>query len=465
MLWAHGLLQDSPSKLGALTDTNVSAIGRALVWPRVLVRFIRSTVSAAVVGSVVGGCAFPDFKFVGGADSVDSLGANGGKPADVENGGDRGAGANDQWGADLGDAGTQNGGQGAAGQSATGGNGTGGSGGANEAGGGNGLESELCLNWQDDNGDTWTDCMDPQCADETYCASGTAAGWLGYVVLVEGDPSRRSSGLCPAGYPYEAFQAYEGLAAGNATCTPCTCGAPTDQSCTPPDSVLVTNVICGGSETAYAELSLPTLADGSCFGDDLVPGGDWSCGGACNRSIAVPDAVVSGGSCVPSGATLAVNPVVATRRLVACTPLGEGAGCGLTESCLPQVPESLADGLCIYRLGDHECPLFGPFKNRHLLHDNFTDTRGCDACECSSPSGGACAVTVSMFEDTATLTCQDLVTTVTSGECVNLSGNPTLSTRSAVVSEAPSGGSCQASGGALQGAFAVSGPITACCGG
>jgi hypothetical protein len=70
---------------------------------------------------------------------------------------------------------------------------------------------------------------------------------------------------------------------------------------------------------------------------------------------------------------------------------------------------------------------------------------------------------MSVYSDNTTNTCTTLATTFNAGGCGDLVGNPAVYSRKATVTQAPSGGTCPASGGQPTGSIMPSDPTTFCC--
>lgn len=99
----------------------------------------------------------------------------------------------------------------------------------------------------------------------------------------------------------------------------------------------------------------------------------------------------AGGSCPPTGGTAITQAATWGRHGAACERMPDAAtGCTGADRCVPRSPIGLTAGVCIQHDGDIPCPS-GSFSDRHVLYTMLADTRGCAACSCGPPVGGACA--------------------------------------------------------------------------
>jgi len=419
---------------------------------------MRQRLSLAIVGAtlVLGtGCLFPDYTF----DAPEpGTGASGGQ---VTTGGSAGAatggGGNGGNGGDGGNGGGQ-GGSGAVGAQ-------GGSGGAPPV--------EDCLDGIDNDGDGDVDCKDSECLPDFECVPAIPVGWgaIGYAALYQG-----ASQALPACPTYADDIAYEGGASldpGNASCTACSCGAPTGQSCTLTvdldvprvgfQPLQVSNKPCGQVGTELSTLTVPDPWGGGCFQQDTLPAGVTCMGDDCNASVNSGAPTVSGGSCAPGGGSPVLDTPAFSLAARACRVGLAGGGCDGTDVCMPRPTTPFESRVCVGRAGDEVCP-GGPFTERFLFHEGFDDSRDCTSCTCDAPTGGACEITYGVYDDPQVGTCQSSVASFTAGSCFDLVGNPAMVGLTANVTQAPSGSACGTSGGgALIGAVTSDVPTTFCC--
>jgi len=397
------------------------------------------------------GCLFPDYTF--DAPEPGGTGASGGQ---VATGGEGGSGAA-----------TGGGGIGGIG-------GTGGVGGAGAQGGTGGAPpAEDCLDGIDNDEDGDVDCKDTDCQPGFECAPALPVGWgaIGYAAVYQG-----SSQTLPACPVYADDIAYEGgasLDVGNASCTACSCGTPTGQSCTLTvdldgprvgfQPLQVSNKPCGQAGTDLSTLTVPDPWGGGCFQQDTLPAGATCTGDPCNTSVNSGAPTVGGGSCNPGGGTPQLDTPSFSLAARACrVPLG-GGGCDGTEVCMPRPASPFESRVCIGRSGDEVCP-GAAFTERFLFHQGFDDGRDCTICTCDAPTGGACEITFGLHDGPPGDACQSSVASFPAGSCFDIVGNPAVVGITADVTQAPSGSSCGVSGGgALTGVVTSETPTTFCC--
>ena len=130
-------------------------------------------------------------------------------------------------------------------------------------------------------------------------------------------------------------------------------------------------------------------------------------------------------------------------------------GCGQGEVCAPAFPSEFDQ--CIWIDGDATCPT-GPYTERRLRHENFTDTRDCSQCGCAQPTGtcdGNAFVTNGGCGGLPIL-----IANVPQGGMCKPHSNP--GGTHAYLSVTPNA-SCTETGGTLSGDVQTSGTKTFCC--
>ncbi len=436
-----------------------------------------SLVTPALLASLLGGCFFPSYTFdedgTGGSTTTTSTTTTttssvGGGTTTTTTTGSGGAG---------GGGGSTTTGTGGTGGSTT--VGTGGAGGMGTGGSGGGGPTEDCTNGVDDDLDLDIDCADAECTAIVSCVAPAPAGWTGFFTVYEG-PAANFMG-CPAEYPTEAFTGNSGLVAAQATCSTCTCGTPTGRTCDLADSIQTGDAQCGMATFCSADFTVSMAWNGTCEGMTQLPGGQTTCGMnanmtcssstgvACNQSVSMGPATITGGSCTPSTVVPTKGTPTWDTLGVACgDPSMTAEGCNGQFSCLPKPDAGFLTGACVMKSGVNACPA-GVFTKQHVFYTGFTDSRGCSACGCDAPAGGTCGASVQVFSDSLQNQCTvgpiaTMAVTNAAGACANIAGNPTVSNHKATIT-APTGGSCPATGGAPIGA-ALPDPATAttfCC--
>jgi hypothetical protein len=245
---------------------------------------------------------------------------------------------------------------------------TGGSGGSPTGGTGGVVGNEDCLNGIDDNGDQLVDCNDPQCQEGYRCVATPPAGWLG-IGWLSIDPVEGCGEDFPN--PIGLFDEQQ-LEAGDAECG-CFCPDPEGVVC---HSVLY----CYADNNCELEVASMTVSS-TCSPFTLNDGS-----APMLHSCSASSPFAMGGQCAPAGA-VSVPAVFWPEVGHACLRDG-GGSCDDASVCIPVAPNG-AQGPCIAHEGDVGCP--EPYTDKTVYFDgSSTDTRGCAACTCSSPSGSLC---------------------------------------------------------------------------
>lgn len=361
--------------------------------------------------------------------------------------------------------------------------GGGGSGGATSTAMSSSTGVNMCMN---------VDCGDPNCQAAGYsCFAAPPSGWTGYFTLFDG--KAKNDPGCGALIPQYTADAYTGNSNLIVPMTGCGCGCSVmTQTCALPEGMvpdgmggmteategpLVSDAACMMGGFCGLEFGLPLGWNGSCYGMEYTPGGQLTCGmnanstcsaqtGApCNVSLSLP-AAVAGGTCGNPVVTGQPDPTSWSDYDHACGTTAAtitSMGCTGTESCLQTPGTPYLATVCIMQSGDVPCPA-GTFTNKHTYYQGSSDGRACESnCSCPNPpTGGDCTATLKIYSDLTQNTCNTLVTTITSGSCVNLNGNPQLASVKATFST-PTGATCDAAGGGVMGTATPTMPTTFCC--
>jgi hypothetical protein len=321
------------------------------------------------------------------------------------------------------------------------------------------------------------DCSDPSCTGVFACVDPVPGGWTGFVSLYDGPPASVPS--CGGDFPTSSYVGKDAIVAVDASCSVCSCGTPTGQSCgfaDPTHALLTSDAACNGPSSCTVGLEVPASWNGTCFGPDGAPGGVDTCGpngGAscaagnqpCNVSLNATALAVVGGSCQANVETPTVPPVAWGGAGAACGGPTPGTGCSAAGVCLPVPDAPFHAGICVFQTGDLSCPA-GVFSEKHLFYGDASDSRTCTSCTCSTAQGGSCSATVTVYPTSALTSCTGAPVTLhptsSAADCVNLAGNPTVGSREAAFT-AVSGGACNSSGGTPAGAATGIDPTTFCC--
>jgi hypothetical protein len=330
---------------------------------------------------------------------------------------------------------------------------------------------EDCYAPGDEDSDALADCADPDCDEDLECVSPVPVGWgtLGHVALFRG--AAGSDPACPAGTDAGVYTGNASLEAVTAACTACGCATPGWTSCELFTDLDMTKAgfqgLYAGDQTCpnpfMGGVTLTTpqpWALGTCSVIDQSPGSQSCPGGACNTAVRASIARPAGGTCVPTGGAPVLTTPAWQEGTKACGVTEGLGGCTAPETCVPRPSFPYEPRICIARAGDHACPA-GDFSLKTSSYGGFDDTRDCSTCTCGAGTGGTCALSIELFQDT---TCTSSIGVVTSNGCTDLAGNPTVAGRRASLLTAPAGGSCPVTGGGVpSGGVAESDPTTFCC--
>ncbi|MBM4376786.1 MAG: hypothetical protein FJ095_17020, partial [Deltaproteobacteria bacterium] len=322
-------------------------------------------------------------------------------------------------------------------------------------GAGGPMVEDDCLDGVDGDGDGFVDCADLDCAPGFSCVPSIPQGWFGPLALFEG-PGVGAVPTCNAddGFPVLVADGFDGLAAQQATCAACSCGAPKGVACNVASFQLFGADQCMGGGGGL------TIAANTCvaFVSMTDP-----------RSVRWATAPAAGGVCIgKAAAPPKVPPLSWSTRMRACGAAALGAGCG-GDVCAPRPAEGFAPGACIAQAGDVPCP--GPeYPLRQVYYRDVDDSRTCTDCDCTAPQGMTCTGALSLATDAQCGV--DVTTMSTVGECAPLGPDPTpppqpsvyQTLRSVVYASGPSvGGSCSPIPSVPVGAATPLDPVTVCC--
>jgi hypothetical protein len=343
-----------------------------------------------------------------------------------------------------------------AGGSGNGGGGTGQGGSTPDSGEPDASGAEDCTNGTDDDGDGLVDCADTQdCAALVTCLSPVPVGWEGYFAMYFGAPAALPS--CAAPFSTPGLFAGRLPTAAPATCSACSCGAPSAITCGEPVVNVYTATQCGsGSFWGIGSLDPYGTCKSGSFPGPQPP---------MSASLAMPSPV--GGTCATSPPTKTVTDPTWGDVSFGCQAT-EGGGCGTGLTCVPRPAGPFHPTVCIYKAEVVSvCP--PPFSNRQVYYVQWDDQRACSACVCTV-SGADCKGTLIMATSSAcptsggdaklalsTAGCQDITNP--------LQGNGPYNYWIEWEESPPTGGSCSPSGGTPVGSVEINpdSAYTVCC--
>jgi hypothetical protein len=261
---------------------------------------------------------------------------------------------------------------------------------------------------------------------------------------------------CPADRAGQ--QVYEGHAdpIDPPACAACTCEPPTGE-CELPSLLIASTAFCG-------ELGVPHDFSGldptECDIENPVPLNQTP------KSVTIAPLTLMESGCKPPDSPPPLGNGAASWKTYAraCRGVAFPPCLDPSKLCVPTAeppPEGFAQ--CIYREGDHECPL--DYPDKRLFFDKGTDTRSCSPCSCGDPIGSVCSATVRMYQDAlCTVVAKDADVTSIEPKCVDLQVPPDVALLGKKVENITyEPGSCPPSGGEPVGAADLQGPSTFCC--
>jgi hypothetical protein len=266
-----------------------------------------------------------------------------------------------------------------------------------------------------------------------------AGGWTGPLFVYDGPAS--GAPTCPSVMALPKLDAFSGSPSGGAhTCSGCSCGA-------------VVGVTCEATLIEYWEGSCTVTQHRSVLTTACTVINSQS-----DRLQTETRAV--GGSCAPSGGTIAKGPIEWPAVVLACgAPELLTAGCAVDEVCAPEPRAPFAGSVCIARPGDQACP--SPWSTKKLHYGSASDTRSCSMCSCDAPLGVVCSGTFA--HDNGNGGCDGTQVTnypLPTSSCINTD----TSAGARVISLTASGGACNAPAQSTPtGGITGADPVTVCC--
>ena len=271
------------------------------------------------------------------------------------------------------------------------------------------------------------------------CIPAAPPGWTGPVEFYYGTATPPG---CPASTT-TAFTAGTGLNAPPATCSACTCGAESGES-------------CGATLSFYDSPSCTTPCASGALGTTCSPIGPGTCAADAGTYVTATATPV-GGMCTPSTQVPTVPPTSWTSNAEVCASSSVPPSCGTAGVCLPGAASNLR--YCVYQSGDVPCPSGSAYTTPQLVYGGVSDDRSCTACTCGAP-GGQCSGGTYTEGKGCPLGANVPLPTPCTSTFMLLSAIPAA----VVTPPTLQPGSCARNGGTPTGSATESSPITVCCG-
>jgi hypothetical protein len=270
------------------------------------------------------------------------------------------------------------------------------------------------------------------------------SGWTGPVAWWEGSGDAPD---CTGAYTGAANDMGIGLNAAPATCSACSCSAPTSQKCTATVSTYEDS-----SCTDYCNSSIIVSGSGCTSFSPCGSDGDP----ATNQFLSYTWAV-TGGSCTASGGSPTLPVSTWSMNARTCAYNASTGGTCASGTCYAPVSAPFAN-TCVYQTGDTVCP--SAFMTKHLYYTGVDDSRSCTSCSCGSATG-SCSGSLTAWHNAS---CSDFpdIASISEGSCQEIN-TAFYDSKSLQANLSVTGGSCPASGGAPTGGAVQADPITVCC--
>lgn len=372
----------------------------------------------------------------------------------TSSGGTSSGGASGQGGSSTG--GSAQGGANSGGAAGKGGTSSGGSGqGGSSAGGSSGAGVEQqCLDGTDNDADGKKDCEDSDCTSSGFACTALPPGWQGFFRTRTGAYAGAASPLdCPGGAPPSRRYLAPASAAQCSACS-CTWGG---ASCGIPQ------LACSGSDSTCYDTQF--TFDTDCSTCCTINTSTWPQNPYFSCYVEPTSNVTNPGTCTAGAASDFPNKDPWAQVLDVCAVPSTTSGCPNGSSCLSPDAGDYDLAVCIRHDQDVACP--AGWTKKAVSYASFTDTRACSSCGCGAPSGVQCTGGSYKFYDTdACAACSNCSQPVTvANGCVDLANHADYNQFSMIIEKppAPSGGTCQATGGTPTGQLTPGGAETWCC--
>jgi hypothetical protein len=228
-------------------------------------------------------------------------------------------------------------------------------------------------------GDTGTDApadtTPTSCGTAMQCTASAPAGWTGPVELYVAPVAQGAPPSCGSGF--NATPVFDGnavLTAPPATCSACSCGAVTGESCDGPVMTFFFDSSCqsaAGTQTVTSSCQPTTIA----------------------QSVTVAAPVASGGMCATTGGVATTTPLTWGNVARACAPTSTVVGgCPAGQVCGQAPASPFSSGACVMQAGiATACPPAYP-TGPQVFYAGVDDPRTCSACQCGAPTGAQCTI-------------------------------------------------------------------------
>lgn len=245
------------------------------------------------------------------------------------------------------------------------------------------------------------------------------------------------------------------------SCSACECG-PSSGTCALPAAITVSASSMCPPEAGDAGVPFdpPSGWDGGCTTNDAIAAVDCD-GGPCLATVGPATPIETGCATTQVGVP---KIVTWTNAAFGCAgDTNHGTCSNSSDICVPTPAPDFS--VCVTRQGDEsifKCP--SGYPDRSVYYLDGDDNRGCSACKCGPPTGGACSSSLVSFyaDDTCSLHVGSVTASSSGPVCVSIpAGSPLGSKQASAPVYIP--GTCQASGGEPTGSVQLRYPVTVCC--
>jgi len=224
-------------------------------------------------------------------------------------------------------------------------------------------------------GDAPADTTPVPCGTAMQCTTSAPAGWTGPVELYAAPVAQGAPPSCGPGF--NATPVFDGnamLTAPQATCSACSCGAVTGESCDGPVMTFYFDSSCqnaAGTQTVTSSCQPTTIA----------------------QSVTVAAPLAAGGTCGSDGGVATTTPPTWGQVARACSPTSTAPGsCPGGQVCASAPASPFSTSVCVMQTGiATACPTAYP-TGPQVFYAGVADMRTCSPCQCSAPTGAQCTI-------------------------------------------------------------------------
>lgn len=255
----------------------------------------------------------------------------------------------------------------------------------------------------DPGGDGDGDTGDPtECSQTSVCVDSAPDGWYGPGAVVVAPAGMSTS--CGGDFLDSVLDLAGNFNVEDSVCA-CDCEV-SGASCPTSGTLQIwDNAGCNGNP----DFSIALAANNPCFSITsnlplVLTDEDNLSSPLENDWFSMTPSAILGGTC-DATPTATLGAAGFANNYALCGPTEAPNPCAVSDGVCVPVPQSPFEaGLCVWQVGDFDCPA-GAYTHKTLLFGDAADTRTCGACDCGTPQG-ECSPSIALDE-------------YNDGECVN----------------------------------------------